>query len=58
MQMGNLMCQSFEVIEKKTDIKRRVFAVKNDKNGYPRFLVYIDNRNSWVWVKAKHFKPC
>lgn len=57
MKMGNLTYQPFKVIEKETGVKRRVFAVKIDKNGYPRFLVYVVNKNSWIWVKAKHFKP-
>lgn len=55
--MENLMCQPFKVIEKETGVKRKVFAVKIDKYGYPRFLIYVNNKNSWVWVKAKHFKP-
>ena len=57
MRMENLMCQPFKVIEKQSGLETTVYAVKADKNGYPRFLVYVKARNSWVWVKAKHFVP-
>ena len=32
-----------------------VFAVRNDKNGYPQFLVYEDRQ--WVWRSAKNYAP-
>lgn len=32
-----------------------VFNIKNNKNGYPTFLIY--ERNQWIWIKAKYFKP-
>lgn len=32
-----------------------VFKVRNDKNGYPVFLIYKDNQ--WRWKSAKYFKP-
>jgi len=32
-----------------------VFQVKNDKAGYPHFLIYKDNQ--WIWKSAKCFKP-
>lgn len=32
------------------------YAVRNDKNGYPQFLIYESNQ--WKWVSAKNFKPC
>lgn len=32
-----------------------VFNIKINKNGYPIFL--INERNQWIWVKAKYFKP-
>ena len=51
------MRQPFKVVEKQSGVPQTVYAVKADKNGYPRFLVYRDSRNSWVWVKAKHFVP-
>ena len=51
------MFQPFKVANKQSGATQCVYAVKMDKNGYPRFLVYIDSRNSWVWVKAKHFVP-
>ena len=33
------------------DIK--IFAMRNDKNGYPQFLVCPEG--NWAWVSAKHF---
>lgn len=32
-----------------------VYNVKDDKKGYPHFLVYIDNQ--WQYISAKYFKP-
>ena len=32
-----------------------VYDVRNDKNGYPHFLIYKDNE--WKYVSAKHFVP-
>ena len=33
-----------------------VYAVRDDKNGYPHFLIYEDGE--WKYVSAKHFIPC
>ena len=32
-----------------------VFNVRDDKNGYPHFLIYEDKQ--WKYVSAKHFLP-
>ena len=32
-----------------------VYAVRDDKNGFPSFLVYINHQ--WKYVSAKHFIP-
>ena len=32
-----------------------VYAIRDDKNGYPHFLIY-DN-GEWKYVSAKHFAP-
>ena len=32
-----------------------VYAVRNDKNGYPQFLVYENNQ--WHWRSAKYYAP-
>lgn len=32
-----------------------VYAVRNDKNGYPQFLVYVDRQ--WCWRSAKNYEP-
>lgn len=33
----------------------RVYSVRNDKTGYPQFLIYYDNQ--WLWKSAKYFEP-
>ena len=30
-----------------------VYSVKDDANGYPKFLTFINKQ--WVWLSAKHF---
>lgn len=35
--------------------KTKVFAVRDDKNGYPHFLIY--EYDQWKYVSAKHFVP-
>ena len=35
--------------------KVKVYAICNNKNGYPHFLIYEDNQ--WKWKSAKHFTP-
>lgn len=32
-----------------------VYNIRDDKNGYPHFLVFINGR--WDYVSAKHFTP-
>ena len=34
-----------------------VFNVKDDRRGYPTFLVYNFDNNEWRYVSAKHFIP-
>lgn len=43
--------------DKDKDIKTTVsvYAVRDDKNGYPHFLIY--ENKEWKYVKAKHFVP-
>ena len=43
----------FKVCRKSDDALINVYAVKDDKNGYPNFLIYEDNE--WKYIKAKHF---
>lgn len=31
-----------------------VYAVRDDKNGYPHFLIY--ENGEWKYVSAKHFR--
>ena len=47
----------FQVVNKYTNKIKTVFAVKNDRYGYPSFLIYDEVHNSWNWIKAKYFKP-
>ena len=30
------------------------YAMRLDKNGYPHFLIYLDD--TWLWKSAKYFK--
>ena len=30
------------------------YAMRLDKNGYPHFLIYLDD--TWLWKSAKHFR--
>lgn len=32
-----------------------VYSVRDDKNGYPHFLIY--ENGEWKYVSAKHFVP-
>lgn len=34
-----------------------VYGVRNDKNGYPHFLIYDEMNRSWSWDSAKYYKP-
>lgn len=47
----------FEVCKKNNEELEsiQVFAVRDDKCGYPHFLVY--ENNEWKYMKAKHFMP-
>jgi hypothetical protein len=33
----------------------RIYAIRNDKCGYPKFLIRADK--AWYWRSAKHFIP-
>ena len=43
------------VTHKQTDKIFEVYEIQNDKNGYPKFLIYENSQ--WKWMSAKHFKP-
>lgn len=45
----------FQVIKKNTLETTNVYDIRNDKNGYPQFLIYKDTQ--WRWVSAKYFRP-
>ena len=45
----------FIVCNKENNAVVNVYAVRDDKNGYPHFLIFEDNE--WKYVKAKHFVP-
>lgn len=44
----------FSVIRKKDEKLFFVYAITNDKNGYPHFLIFD---NQWTWKSAKFFVP-
>ena len=45
----------FKVCRKSDDMVVGVYAVRDDKNGYPHFLIFEEKE--WKYVKAKHFVP-
>lgn len=36
-------------------VRTKVFAIRDDNNGYPHFLIY--ENGAWKYVSAKHFEP-
>ena len=47
---------SLIVKDKKKNKIYRAVSVKNDKNGYPHFLIFnYYGHNEWTWKSAKHF---
>jgi len=45
----------FKVYENRTEIYENVYAVLDDANGYPKFLIRRDGK--WIWRSAKHYIP-
>ena len=59
-KLQNRMGKTIDTKEALQDVipiqgKVKVYAIRNDKNGYPHFLIYEDNQ--WKWKSAKHFTP-
>lgn len=47
---------NFVVMDKENYVEYDVYWVKNDKNGYPHFLIFnYYGRNEWDWISAKRF---
>lgn len=49
------MSYLFKVVDKETDLVVFVHGVRDDKTGFPHFLIYEDNQ--WKYKSAKHFIP-
>lgn len=45
----------YDVIDCRNGKSYKIWSIRNDKKGFPHFLIY-DN-NQWKWQSAKHFKP-
>ena len=45
----------FNVIDKESGFTYSVYNVRDDKVGFPHFLIYDDGQ--WVWRSAKHIQP-
>lgn len=47
----------FELFDKRKTRydKTTIYSVRNDRNGYPHFLVF--DKGQWKWESAKHFSP-
>ena len=41
--------------DKRTGKRVIIYAVAEDSNGYPKFL--IREKNRWVWQSAKYYVP-
>lgn len=44
-----------QVRDKNTNRVVEVYSIRDDKNGFPQFLVY--DKHSWKWVSAKNYVP-
>lgn len=44
----------FTVMSDKDEVTP-VYHIKQNRNGYPMFLIY--DKNQWRYVSAKHFRP-
>lgn len=45
----------FKVVDKESNMAVHVYGIKDDKTGFPHFLIYEDNQ--WEYVSAKRFIP-
>lgn len=45
----------FKVFHKNKQREYEVYNIRDDKTGYPHFLIFQDGR--WVYQSAKHFVP-
>ena len=45
----------FKVYERNSGIPCIVYAVLDDANGYPKFL--LRKNEQWTWKSAKHYIP-
>ena len=43
------------VVDKRDNKRYMVYAVRDNKNGFPHFLIYRNNQ--WEYSCAKHFVP-
>lgn len=47
---------SLIVKDKKKNKIYQAVSIRNDKNGYPHFLIFnYYGHNEWAWKSAKHF---
>lgn len=44
-----------KVVNKNDQKEYEVFHIRNDKTGYPHFLIYINKQ--WKYISAKHCVP-
>ena len=54
MRYGNYGRSSYDMALKTTEKIYKVISIRNDKNGFPHFLIY--EKNSWIWKSAKYFE--
>lgn len=39
----------------KTQNFERIYNIRDDKNGFPHFLIYDSENHAWKYISAKHF---
>ena len=49
------MNYQFKVVDKETDLVVHVYGIRDDKKGFPHFLIYEDNQ--WKYKSAKLYMP-
>lgn len=45
----------YDVIDCRANKFYKIWSIRNDKTGFPHFLIY--DKNQWKWQSAKYFRP-
>lgn len=47
--------EKYDIVDCRNSKWYKIYSIRNDKTGFPHFLIYDENQ--WKWQSAKHFKP-